>query len=115
MRSKIGDKERLGHILDSIEEIESAVEGFGKDTFLANHVVRIAVVKWLEIIGEAANYISLEVKSNKPLLPWDEIIGFRHVAVHEYFGVEFELVWKIIKDDLPLLKKDIEQLYNEFE
>lgn len=115
MRNKFGDKERLGHILDSILEIESAVEGFEKDAFLANHVVRIAVVKWLEIIGEAANYISIDVKSNKPLLPWAQIIGFRHVAVHEYFGVEFELVWKIVKDDLPLLKKEIEHLYKEFE
>ncbi len=115
MRNKIGDKERLGHILDSIQEIEMATKDFLKNEFLENHVVRIAVVKWLEIIGEAANIISLETKEKSTAVPWNEVIGFRHVAVHEYFGVEFELVWKILQDDLAGLKKEIEILYKEFE
>ncbi len=114
MRGKIGDKERLAHILDSIAEIEAAVKDLTKEEFLLNHVVRIAVVKWFEIIGEAANYITNETKAKSFDIPWNQIIGFRHVAVHEYFGVEFELVWKILQDDLEPLKKEIENLYKDF-
>ncbi len=114
MRGKIGDKERLAHILDSISEIESAVNGLTKEEFLLNHVVRIAVVKWFEIIGEAANYISDETKVKSTAIPWKQIIAFRHVAVHEYFGVEFELVWKILQDDMNELKTEIENLYKDF-
>ena len=115
MRSKIGDKERLGHILDSIQEIELATKDLLKGEFLENHIIRIAVVKWLEIIGEAANFVTTETKEKSINVPWNEVIGFRHVAVHEYFGVEFELVWKILQDDLNDLKKEIEILYKEFE
>jgi uncharacterized protein with HEPN domain len=115
MRSSIGDKERLAHILDSINEIEQAAAGMSKEEFLNNHVVRIAVVKWLEIIGEAANYITLETKSKANDLPWHQIIAFRNVAVHEYFGVEYEVVWKILETDLQQLKTEIERLYKDFE
>jgi uncharacterized protein with HEPN domain len=114
MRSNIGDKERLGHILDFINEIEMAVEGMSKNDFLNHHVVRIAVVKWMEIIGEAANFITEETKAKAKELPWSQIIAFRHVAVHEYFGVEYEIVWKILEDDLQVLKNEIERLFKEF-
>ena len=58
MKDKIGDKARLQHIIESINEIRTAIAGETEETFIKNHVLRIAVVKWIEIIGEAANHIS---------------------------------------------------------
>lgn len=62
MKGKLGDKIRLEHILDSISEIKAAITNQTKENFLKNHVLRIAVVKWIEIIGEAANNISDETR-----------------------------------------------------
>ena len=62
MKDKLGDNGRLRHMLESVEEIEAAVKGLSYDEFVENHVIRIAVVKWIEIIGEASVYISEELK-----------------------------------------------------
>ena len=115
MRGEIGDKERLGHILDCIREIADATNGVTKEAFEENHVLRIAVVKWVEIIGEAANNITEITKGKTTDIPWKKIIGFRHYAVHEYFGIDFMIVWKLLTDDLPDLEKAVLKLLNEFE
>lgn len=114
MKEVITDKERLGHIIDCIDEIQQATTGVGEDDFYENHVLRIAVVKWMEIIGEAANMCSEETKGRTQLVPWKKIIGFRHFAVHEYFGIDFKLVWSIVKQDIDLLKQEVEILYKNF-
>ncbi len=68
MRGRIGDDARISHIIEYINEIEKAIEGVNFESFCSNHVLRIAVVKWLEIIGEAANNITDEQKINTPEL-----------------------------------------------
>jgi uncharacterized protein with HEPN domain len=71
-------------------------------------MMRFASIKQIEIIGEAANYITVENKSNFPDLQWRQIVGLRHILVHEYFGIDNNLVWQIIADDLPILKERIQ-------
>jgi uncharacterized protein with HEPN domain len=95
MQGKSGDKVRLQHILDAIEEIETYLSANNIEVFMENSMMRFACIKQLEIIGEATNHI------------WAQIIGMRNVFVHEYFGVDSNLVWQIIKDDLPQLKKNV--------
>lgn len=80
--------------------------------FLANSMMRFACVKQIEIIGEAANSITAETKAIFSDLEWKQIIGMRHVLVHEYFGVDFDLIWQVILNDLPVLKEKIRQVIN---
>ncbi len=113
MKGKISDEVRLGHILESISEIERAISGYTFETFVDNHVVRIAVVKWLEIIGEATNHISNETKSKYEEIEWRKMIGLRNIAVHEYFGINYEVIWNAATLFLEDLKIKIERIKNK--
>ena len=113
MRGKIGDKERLGHILDAITEIESYTANVELNGFLANSMMRFASVKQIEIIGEAANYITPETKALFSDIEWKQIVGMRHILIHEYFGVDANLVWQVIMNDIPALKLAIQKIYSE--
>ena len=92
MKGKLGDKQRLLHILESIEEIEKYTAGSNLEVFLQNSMMKFASVKQIEIIGEAANYISEETKNKFSDIQWRQITGLRHVLVHEYFGVDSKLI-----------------------
>ncbi len=69
--------------------------------------MRFACVKQIEIIGEAANFITTENKELFTDTEWRQIVGMRHVLVHEYFGIDFNLIWQVIIGDLPNLKEKI--------
>lgn len=69
--------------------------------------MRFACVKQIEIIDEAANYITPETKALFSDMEWKQIIGMRHILLHEYFGVDFELIWQVIIKDLPILKEKV--------
>jgi uncharacterized protein with HEPN domain len=110
MRGKTGDKVRLQHILDAIIEVESYSHNVDFTDFMKNSMMRFACIKQLEIIGEAGNQISDEIKTSFSTIEWPQIIGMRNVFVHEYFGVDSKLVWDIIKNDLPGLKGKIVEI-----
>ncbi|MCL4484367.1 MAG: DUF86 domain-containing protein [Bacteroidetes bacterium] len=107
MRSNLGDKVRLQHILDAIIEIESYIVNTDFTLFMENSMIRFACIKQLEIIGESSNHISNETKEQFSAVEWSQIVGMRNVFVHEYFGVDSSLVWQIIKNDLPDLKEKV--------
>jgi uncharacterized protein with HEPN domain len=69
----------------------------------------------VEIIGEACKAITLELKDAYPLIPWKPIVGFRNISIHEYFGVNLQLVWEIAKNDLPRLKEKMQLILSAFE
>ena len=110
MKEKMGDKQRLLHILDAISEIENYTKGVALESFLSNSMMRFASIKQIEIIGEAANYVTPEIKQQFSEIEWGQITGMRHILVHEYFGVDADLVWQVIMHDLPLLKIKIKQI-----
>lgn len=114
MRGKIGDKERLGHILDAIAEVEGYISNVAFKDFLANSMMRFASIKQIEIIGEAANYITPETKGLFSDIEWKQIVGMRHILIHEYFGVDANLVWQVIINDIPRLKEAIERIVVDF-
>jgi uncharacterized protein with HEPN domain len=107
MRGKLGDKVRLNHILEAIIEIESYLSDADFHTFMENSMMRFACIKQMEIVGEASNHISEEVKNRFSEIEWSQIVGMRNVFVHEYFGVDTRLVWEIIKNDLPEFKSKV--------
>ncbi len=112
MKGKPGDRQRLLHILEAINEIQAYTTNTDLKTFLANSMMRFACVKQIEIIGEAANYITTETKEEFSDLEWGQIIGMRHILVHEYFGMDFDLIWQVVINDLPVLKAKILAVIN---
>lgn len=73
-------------------------------------MMRFASIKQIEIIGEAANHISPEIKAGFHTIEWSQITGMRHILVHEYFGVDADLIWQVIISDLPALKIKVSQI-----
>ena len=100
----------LKHILESVEAIESYIENFPKDKFFDNSEKQDAVVRRLEIIGEAVRNLPGDFKESNPEVSWQDIADMRNKLIHEYFGIDLELVWEVIKKDLPLFKKQIKKL-----
>jgi uncharacterized protein with HEPN domain len=108
----MNDEVRLNHILSAIEETENYLHYIEYETFIRNSEKQFATVKQIEIIGEACNALTEEVKNANPEIPWKSIKGFRNVSIHEYFGVNFTLVWEIATNDLPILKTQILKILN---
>jgi uncharacterized protein with HEPN domain len=97
----------LQHILESIVLIESYTNGISKQDFLNSEQLQDAVMRRLEIIGEASKNIPASFKALHSDIPWREITGMRDILIHEYFGVDLELTWKTLKENLPSLKQKL--------
>jgi uncharacterized protein with HEPN domain len=97
----------LKDILDAIENVEEYTENLSFKKFKTNKLVRDAVIRNLEIIGEAAKNIPEEIRKNHPEIEWPKIAGLRDKLAHNYFEVDMEILWNIIKDELPDLKNKI--------
>ncbi|MDI6770207.1 MAG: DUF86 domain-containing protein [Anaerolineales bacterium] len=110
---KRDDTVYLRHIRDAIEMIEDYTRELSENEFLSHAMAKDAVVREMEIIGEAANNISDEFQRAYPEIPWGKMIGIRNKIVHEYFNVNFPIVWDTVQSDLPLLKEAIEKLLCE--
>ena len=96
----------LEDILESSEKILSYVKDITQDDFNKSSLVRDAVIRNLEIIGEAAKHIPQEVRDRNREIEWRKISGFRDIATHEYFGIDIEIVWDIVSNEItPLIGK----------
>jgi len=115
MRSELGDKIRLQHIIDAINEIQEYLKESNFTIFLENSMMRFACIKQMEIIGEASNHITPALKSKFSEIEWAQIVGMRNVFTHEYFGIDSSLVWQIIMNDIPELKEKIENVLKSIE
>lgn len=105
----------LQHILDAIKDIENSTSNLSKAEFILDKDVRDANIRRLEIIGEAVKNISDETKHKYPYIEWRKIAATLDKVIHNYFGVDFDLVWNIIKKDVPALKEHIEKIVKEVE
>ncbi|MCG2717230.1 MAG: DUF86 domain-containing protein [Nanoarchaeota archaeon] len=97
-------------IKNSIKKIEKYTKELSFDDFSNNEKTVDAVIRNLEIIGEAVNNIPKEIKVKYTFIPWNKIIGMRNKVIHEYFGIDLEILWETIKKDIPKLKKEIKKL-----
>ena len=100
----------LNDISQAIDRIEEYIKNLSFDAFSDDQKSVDAVVRNLEIIGEAANRLPDEFKEKYSEIEWHKVVGLRHRIVHEYFGIDLELIWQIIHKDLPELKKKITQI-----
>ena len=100
----------LEHILESIRKIEDFVNGITKFEFDQSFLLQDAVIRNLEIIGEATKKISKQYTQSHPEIPWQDMAGMRDKLIHDYLDVDLEVVWKTVESDLPLLKELIQNL-----
>jgi len=101
------DQAYLRHILDSIKRIESYAS-VGKEEYLSNTHWQDAIIRNFEVIGEAAKRLSEEFKEGNAQVQWRSIAGLRDVLIHDYLAVDLKAVWQVIENDLPDLKRVIE-------
>ena len=106
------DRYRLEDIVEAIENITRRTEA-GRVAFFEDEMLRTWVVHHLQIIGEAARNLSTGVRVRRSDIPWEQIIGFRNILVHEYFGVDYEEVWRVVEDDLTRLREAASKLLEE--
>jgi uncharacterized protein with HEPN domain len=100
----------LKHILESIDHIEQFIKNKSKNDFKNSVQLQDAIIRRIEIIGEAAKNMDESFKEANKNVEWKNIAGMRDVIIHKYFGVDLELVWNVIIEDLPKLKKEIKKI-----
>ncbi len=110
MKGEKTDDIRLRHILDAILLIEKFSAGKTKDDIYSDQMYRFAIERQLEIIGEAANNLSYSLVLGYKDVPWPQIISFRNFIVHEYFGLDLELIWNVVIVHLPPFKLQVEKI-----
>lgn len=106
------DRVYLGHILEAVQDIEQYASA-GRNAFMADRMRQDALIRKLEVIGEAVKNLSENTKQRRPEIPWRRIAGMRDRLTHDYFGVDLALVWVAVERDLPNLKTAVEQLLAE--
>jgi uncharacterized protein with HEPN domain len=97
----------LLHIIECIEKIEKATKSKTKKSFEKSGIVRDGIFYNLQIMSESTQKVSKSLKLTESEIPWSEIAGFRNKLVHEYLGIDSEVVWDVIKKKLPILKKRV--------
>ncbi|KAF0107614.1 MAG: hypothetical protein FD146_1648 [Anaerolineaceae bacterium] len=110
---KADDATRLGHIFDAICCIETYAGGVDRSAFLGNKMMQDAIMRQIEIIGEASGHISEELQEKHPEVPWFEMRAIRNKIVHDYMEINTDIIWDTIQNDLPALKPVIEKLLGE--
>jgi uncharacterized protein with HEPN domain len=96
----------LTHILECFQKIERGLNE-GKDGFLKSDLLQDAVVRNLQVLSESTQRLANELKTRYPQVEWRKIADFRNRLVHDYLGVDLEIVWQVVENDLPVLKHAI--------
>ena len=107
------EKLYLTDMVEAAQAIERFVMGEDFSEFEQNEMMQSAVLQKLSVIGEAASRLSKEFTSKFPEAPWIDIIGFRNIAVHEYFAIRWDIVWVAATEEVPVLKEQIEKILRE--
>ncbi|HXJ95317.1 MAG TPA: DUF86 domain-containing protein [Terriglobia bacterium] len=107
-----GDDLYLRHILECINRIEQDVIG-GREQFLASHMAQDAVLRNLQTLGESTQRLSEQAKATQPKIEWRRIAAFRNLLVHNYLGIDLNIVWDILQRDVPRLKQAVQAMYDD--
>lgn len=108
------DRVYIRHILDAIHKVDQYAQ-VGYDDFMAHSYWQDAVIRQLEIVGEATKRLSKELRSRYPHVPWRRITGLRDVLIHDYMGVDLEAVWQVSQNNVPQLKEHLRKILMNLE
>ncbi len=97
----------LDDVLQAVKKVEKYTRGITFAKLIKNDLLVDGITRNLEIIGEAAKNIPMDIKKKYPYIEWKKIAGFRDILAHEYFGIDLEVMWDIVKNKLPDLRKKI--------
>jgi uncharacterized protein with HEPN domain len=100
----------IEHIMLCINKIQDYTNDLDQINFSKNELIQDAVIRNIEIIGEATKKISSDLKTQYNEIPWKEMSGMRDKLIHDYFGVDVEVVWKTVQEDIPYLKSLIQSI-----
>ena len=103
------DRVYLQHIRDAIQDIEEYTSA-GRAAFFAERIRQDATLRKLQVIGEAVKNLSEDTRSQQSQVPWRRIAGMRDKVIHDYFGVNLEIVWRVVEKELPVLRRAILEL-----
>jgi uncharacterized protein with HEPN domain len=104
------DRIRLQHMLDAAQEARQFASGVTRDSLEDDRMLALAIIKDVEIIGEAASRISSDAQIKHSQIPWQAIIAMRNRLVHAYFEIDYDQVWAVIVDDLPWLITELKKI-----
>ncbi len=113
MREKPRNNERLNHIIEAIDNIFEFTEGKSFEVYKSDKILRFAIIKNLEIVGEAAYLLTQDFRAKHDFVEWNEMIGMRHILVHGYYQIKDEIIWATIETDLKPLREKIATLLIE--
>ena len=104
------DLVRLRHMLDSAMEANELIQGKSRADLDTNRVVSLALVRLLEIVGEAGNRVTTATRLQYPNIPWSQIVSLRHRLIHGYDTINLDILWKILTEDLPALITQLQRI-----
>ena len=107
------DKLYLKDILKAINKIDQYTENLSKEEFKEKEMIADAVLRNIEIIGEAANQLSERIYEKYDEIPWSRMIGLRNIVTHKYFGVDLNIIWEITTVNIPQVKPEIQKILKE--
>ena len=106
-------KPYLLHILEECKFLREKSRNLNFKKFNSDFVIKKAFVRSIEIIGEAVKNIPFQFRNKYKSIPWKEIAGMRDRLIHEYFGINYKIVWKTVKEEIPELEKDIKEIFKK--